>query len=59
MRLSGNDVEVPGELAVLLQGDEMFHEFNNRELHLIRYSAWIVRSWEDHILELLEQVSLM
>lgn len=56
MLLSGNEVEVRGQLAALLRGYETFHEFDDRELHLvealrtlrlIHYSAWIARRWHD------------
>lgn len=56
MLLSGNEVEVRGQLAALLRGYETFREFDDRELHLvealrtlrlIHYSAWIARRWHD------------
>lgn len=56
MLLSGNEVDVRGQLAALLRGYETFREFDDRELHLIEalrtlrlihYSAWIARRWHD------------
>jgi Ser/Thr protein kinase RdoA (MazF antagonist) len=56
MLLSGNEVDVRGQLAALLRGYETFREFDDRELHLvealrtlrlIHYSAWIARRWHD------------
>lgn len=56
MLLSGNEVEMRGQLAALLRGYETFREFDDRELHLvealrtlrlIHYSAWIARRWHD------------
>lgn len=56
MLLSGDEVDVRGQLAALLRGYETFCEFDDRELHLvealrtlrlIHYSAWIARRWND------------
>lgn len=56
MLLSGDDESIRGQLAALLRGYETFHEFDDRELHLIEalrtlrlihYSAWIARRWHD------------
>lgn len=56
MLLSGNDVDMRGQLTALLRGYETFHEFDDRELplvealrtlRLIHYSAWIARRWHD------------
>lgn len=56
MLLSGNEVDVRAQLTALLRGYETFHEFDDRELHLvealrtlrlIHYSAWIARRWHD------------
>lgn len=56
MLLSGDEVEVRGQLKALLRGYEMFNEFDDRELQLIEalrtlrvihYSAWIARRWHD------------
>lgn len=56
MLLSGNEVDMRGQLAALLRGYETFREFDDRELHLvealrtlrlIHYSAWIACRWHD------------
>lgn len=56
MLLSGDETEMRTQLNVLLRGYETFHEFDDRELHLIEalrtlrlihYSAWIARRWHD------------
>lgn len=56
MLLSGDEVDMRAQLSVLLRGYEIFHAFDERELHLvealrtlrlIHYSAWIARRWHD------------
>lgn len=56
MLLSGDRQEQTEQLDALLEGYEMFHEFDDRELSLIEslrtlrmmhYAAWIARRWSD------------
>ena len=56
MLLSGDVEEASIQLAHVLEGYERFHEFDDRELHLIEalrtlrlihYSAWLARRWTD------------
>ncbi|MEO6697771.1 MAG: serine/threonine protein kinase [Paraperlucidibaca sp.] len=56
MLLSGDRQEQTKQLDALLEGYEMFHEFDDRELSLIEslrtlrmmhYAAWIARRWSD------------
>lgn len=56
MLLSGDRAEMSGQLSVILEGYEQFHEFDPRELHLmqalrtlrmIHYTAWLARRWHD------------
>lgn len=56
MLLSGNRQDQTEQLDALLEGYEMFHEFDDRELNLIEslrtlrmmhYAAWIARRWFD------------
>ena len=56
MLLSGDRQEQTEQLDALLEGYEMFHEFDERELSLIEslrtlrmmhYAAWIARRWSD------------
>lgn len=56
MLLSGDSADMRAQLRVLLRGYETFHEFDDRELHLIEalrtlrlihYSAWIASRWHD------------
>ena len=56
MLLSGDRAEQLDQLDALLEGYEMFHEFDDRELTLIEslrtlrmmhYAAWIARRWSD------------
>lgn len=56
MLLSGDRVEMGGQLSMILEGYEQFHEFDPRELHLmqalrtlrmIHYTAWLARRWHD------------
>lgn len=54
--LNGEDHERGAQLAELLEGYEMFRDFNRRERHLIEplrcyrqiaHCAWLARRWED------------
>ena len=54
--LGGDPEEASLQLAHVLEGYEQFHEFDDRELHLvealrtlrlIHYSAWLARRWTD------------
>jgi Ser/Thr protein kinase RdoA (MazF antagonist) len=56
MLLSGDRQDQLDQLDALLEGYEMFHEFDDRELELIEplralrmmhYAAWIARRWSD------------
>ena len=56
MFLSGDQAEQAPQLAALLDGYELFREFDARELHLIEalrslrimhYAAWLARRWDD------------
>lgn len=56
MMLSGERQEMSVQLGDILNGYEMFHEFDSRELHLLEalrtlrmlhYSAWLARRWSD------------
>ncbi|MEZ5738667.1 MAG: serine/threonine protein kinase [Burkholderiaceae bacterium] len=56
MLLSGSRADMTGQMSDVLEGYEMFAEFDRRELHLveamrtlrlIHYSAWIARRWHD------------
>lgn len=56
MLLSGDPEGAAIQLAHVLEGYEQFHDFDDRELHLlealrtlrlIHYSAWIARRWRD------------
>lgn len=56
MLLSGSRLEQLDQLDALLEGYEMFYDFDDRELALIEslrtlrmmhYAAWIARRWED------------
>ena len=56
MLLGGDPEEASLQLAHVLEGYEQFHEFDDRELHLvealrtlrlIHYSAWLARRWTD------------
>lgn len=56
MLLSGKAEDVKLQLKHILKEYRKFHDFNNRELHLIEalrslrmihYSAWLARRWED------------
>ncbi|NRP47650.1 MULTISPECIES: serine/threonine protein kinase [unclassified Marinobacterium] len=56
MLLSGDRVDQMDQLDVLLEGYEMFHEFDDAQLSLIEplrtlrmmhYAAWIARRWND------------
>jgi len=86
MLLSGDRSARESQLAIVLEGYEMFREFDRAELgllealrtmRLMHYAAWLARRWEDpafpasfpwfntqrywqdHILELREQVGAM
>lgn len=54
--LSGERDEQRLQLEAILEGYELFHDFDNRELHLIEslrtlrimnYAAWLARRWSD------------
>jgi len=56
MLLSGDRHEMALQLSDIIEGYEMFREFDRRELHLIEalrtlrmlhYSAWLCRRWDD------------
>jgi Ser/Thr protein kinase RdoA (MazF antagonist) len=56
MLLSGEREDMTRQLETVLAGYEEFHDFNQRELHLvealrtlrlIHYSAWLAQRWED------------
>ncbi|MBI2311290.1 MAG: serine/threonine protein kinase [Betaproteobacteria bacterium] len=56
MLLSGSRADMARQLKHVLAGYERFHEFDDRELHLvealrtlrlIHYSAWLARRWDD------------
>lgn len=56
MLLGGDAEEAAIQLAHVLEGYEQFHDFDDRELHLIEalrtlrllhYSAWLARRWSD------------
>jgi len=56
MLLSGDRQEMSIQLSDIIEGYEMFREFDVRELHLIEplrtmrmlhYSAWLARRWDD------------
>jgi Ser/Thr protein kinase RdoA (MazF antagonist) len=56
MLLSGDPAAQTSQLASVLAGYELFHDFDRRELHLIEalrtlrllhYCAWIARRWDD------------
>ena len=56
MFLSGDQAEQAPQLAALLDGYELFRNFDARELHLVEalrslrimhYAAWLARRWED------------
>ena len=56
MLLSGERNEMAIQLSDIIEGYEMFREFDRRELHLIEalrtlrmlhYSAWLCRRWDD------------
>ncbi|HWV17294.1 MAG TPA: serine/threonine protein kinase [Rhodocyclaceae bacterium] len=56
MLLGGDAQEAALQLAHVLEGYEQFHDFDDRELHLIEalrtlrllhYSAWLARRWSD------------
>ena len=56
MLLGGDPEEASIQLAHVLEGYEQFHDFDDRELHLIEalrtlrlihYSAWLARRWTD------------
>jgi Ser/Thr protein kinase RdoA (MazF antagonist) len=56
MLLGGDPEGASIQLAHVLEGYEQFHEFDDRELHLIEalrtlrllhYSAWLARRWDD------------
>ena len=56
MLLSGDDADQSTQLDDILEGYEMFHHFDTRELQLIEplralrmihYSAWMARRWSD------------
>jgi len=56
MLLSGDRAEMKAQFAHVLRGYEDFHEFDDRERHLvealrtlrlIHYSAWLARRWND------------
>ena len=56
MLLSGERQEMAIQLSDIIEGYEMFREFDRRELHLIEplrtlrmfnYSAWLARRWSD------------
>ena len=56
MLLSGTRAEMARQLRIVLEGYEDFHEFDQRELHLlealrtlrlIHYSAWLAERWND------------
>jgi Ser/Thr protein kinase RdoA (MazF antagonist) len=56
MLLSGDRAAMEAQLAIVLEGYEMFRDFDRRELRLIEplrtlrllhYSAWLARRWDD------------
>ena len=56
MMLSGERQEMGIQLSDIIEGYEMFREFDRRELHLVEalrtlrmlhYSAWLARRWDD------------
>ncbi|HEX4885372.1 MAG TPA: serine/threonine protein kinase [Casimicrobiaceae bacterium] len=56
MLLAGDRATMQAQLRKVLDGYELFHDFDRRELHvvealrtlrLLHYSAWIAQRWED------------
>lgn len=56
MLLSGDEMQVDGQLEHILRGYREFHDFNPREIYLmealrglrmLQYSAWLANRWND------------